>query len=179
VLDESWFHLHTDHEFIWAQPDAKIPERERHIVQSQKVMFTIVWNPGGFHLVNILLKRFKFNASYHVTQILDPLSKWRRTQVGRTNRKLIVHADNARPHTAKKTSRFMEQNSMQRAPHLAYPPDLAPSLFTSLALLSNSCQDVNSQTRTPFFRRSATFWWALKSNLGNRLSPLDGETVPM
>jgi hypothetical protein len=36
MLDESWFYLHTDHELIWAQPDAEIPERERHTVQSQK-----------------------------------------------------------------------------------------------------------------------------------------------
>jgi hypothetical protein len=75
TLDESWFYLHIDHELIWAQPDAEIPERERHTIQSQKVMLTIVWNPGGFHLVNILPKRFKFNASSYATQILDPLSK--------------------------------------------------------------------------------------------------------
>jgi hypothetical protein len=137
TLDESWFYLHTD------QPDAEIPERERHTVQSQKLMLTIVWNPGGFHLVNILPKGFKFNASYYVTQILDPLSKWRRTQVGRTNRKLIVHADNARPHTAKMTSQFMEQNSMQRVPHPAYSPDLAPSdlyLFGCVKQLLSGCQ---------------------------------------
>jgi hypothetical protein len=72
TLDESWFYLHTDHELIWEQPDAEIPERECHTVQSQKVMLTIVWNPGTFHLVNILPKRFKFNANYYVTQILDP-----------------------------------------------------------------------------------------------------------
>jgi hypothetical protein len=30
TLDKSWFYLHTDHELIWAQPDAEIPERERH-----------------------------------------------------------------------------------------------------------------------------------------------------
>jgi hypothetical protein len=68
----------------------------------------MVWNPGDFHLLNILPKGFKFNASYYVTQILDPLSKWRRAHVGRNNRKLIAHADNARPHTAKMTSQFME-----------------------------------------------------------------------
>jgi hypothetical protein len=101
TLDESWSGLHADHELIWAQPDAEIPEKERHTVQYQKVMFTIVWNPGDFHLINILPKGFKFNTSYYVTQILGPLSKWRRTQAGRTNRKLIVRADNARPHTAK------------------------------------------------------------------------------
>jgi hypothetical protein len=75
TVDESWSYLHTDHELIWAQPDAGIPERERHTVQSQKAILTIIWNSGGFHLVNILPKGFKFNASYYVTQILDPLSK--------------------------------------------------------------------------------------------------------
>jgi histone-lysine N-methyltransferase SETMAR len=123
------FYLHTDHKLISAHPDTEIPERERHTVQAQKVMLTIVWNPGGFHLANILPKGFKFNASHYVTQILDPLSKWRRSQVGRTNRQLIVHADNARPHTAKMTSQSMEQNSMQRAAHPPHSPDLAPSDF--------------------------------------------------
>jgi hypothetical protein len=99
TLDESWFYLHTGHEIILAQPDAEIAERERNTVQ--KVMLTIVWNPGSFHLVNTLPKGFKFNASYYVTQILDPLSKWRRTQVECTNRILIVHADDARSHMGK------------------------------------------------------------------------------
>jgi histone-lysine N-methyltransferase SETMAR len=106
-------------------------------------MVTIFWNPGRFHLVNILPKGFKFNASYYVTQILDLLSRWRRTQVGRTNRKLIVHADNARPHTAETTWQFMEQNLMQRAPHPAYSPDLAPSdyyLFGYVKQLLSVCQ---------------------------------------
>jgi histone-lysine N-methyltransferase SETMAR len=143
TIDESWFYLLTDHELIWAQPDAEIPERERHTIQSQKVMLTIVWNPGGFPLVNIFPKGFKFNASYYVTQILDPLSKWRRTQVGGTNRKLTMHADSADPHTAKMTSQFMEQNSMQREPDPAYSPDLAPSdfyFFGYVKQLLSGCQ---------------------------------------
>jgi hypothetical protein len=101
TLDESGFSLDTDQELTWAQAGAKIPKREEHTVQSQKVMLTIIWNPGDFHLVNILPKGFKFNSNYYVIQILDPLSKAQRTQVGRTNQKLIVHADSARPHTAK------------------------------------------------------------------------------
>jgi hypothetical protein len=47
------------------------------------VILTIFWNPHGFNLANILPKGFKFNASHHVTQILGPLSKWRRAQAGR------------------------------------------------------------------------------------------------
>jgi hypothetical protein len=106
-------------------------------------MLTIVWNSGCFHLVNILPKGFKFKPNYYLTQILNSLSRWRRTQVGRTNRKLIMHTDNARPYTAKMASQFMEQNSMPVAPHPAYSPNLAPSdfyLFGYVKQFLSGCQ---------------------------------------
>jgi histone-lysine N-methyltransferase SETMAR len=129
TLDESWLYLNTDHELMWIQPDGEIPERERRTIQSGKVMLTIVWNPSGFHLINVLPKGFKFNASFYVTQILGRLSDWRRTQVERTNRKLWVYADNARPHTATVALQFMQQNAMRRVPYPSYSPDLASSDF--------------------------------------------------
>jgi histone-lysine N-methyltransferase SETMAR len=107
------------------------------------MMLTIVWNPSGFHLINILPKGFKLNASFYVTQILGRLSDSRRTQVGRTNRKLWVHADNARPHTATATLQFMQQNAMRRAPHPPYSPDLALSdfyLFNDIKQLLLECE---------------------------------------
>jgi histone-lysine N-methyltransferase SETMAR len=129
TLDESWFYLHTDHERIWLQPDEPVPERERHTVQSEKMMLTIVWNPNGFHHIDVLPKGLKFNASYYVTHILEPLRNWREAQPDTGNQKLIIHADNARPHTAKMTLEFLVQNGMERAPHPPYSPDLAPSDF--------------------------------------------------
>jgi hypothetical protein len=89
----------------------------------------IVWNPSGFHLINALPKDCKFNANFGVTQVLGPLSVWRRTQLGRTNRKLIVHCDDARPHTARMALDFMERNAMERAPYPSYSPDMALSDF--------------------------------------------------
>jgi hypothetical protein len=129
TLDESWFYISTDHEFIWLRPDEEIPKRERQTVQSEKVMLIIVWNPSGFHLIRVLPKEFKFSAGHYVAQILGPLPGWHRIQVGRTNRKLTVHADNARPHTGKLTLVFMEQNVMKRAPSPPCSPDLAPFDF--------------------------------------------------
>jgi hypothetical protein len=35
VLDESWFYLSADCEFIWLPQDEKVPERERHTIQSK------------------------------------------------------------------------------------------------------------------------------------------------
>jgi histone-lysine N-methyltransferase SETMAR len=43
--------------------------------------------------------------------------------------KLIVHADNARPHTARSSTDFLEVNGMKRDPHPPYSLDLAPSEF--------------------------------------------------
>jgi hypothetical protein len=90
------------------------------MIQSEKVMLTIVWNPPGFHLIGFLSRRAKFNSSHYVTNVLSPLTICHETQVGKTDQKLIVHSDNARSHTAKKALDFLEQNGMERAPHPPY-----------------------------------------------------------
>jgi hypothetical protein len=118
-----------DHEFIWLQADEEVPERGRHTIQSEKVMLTIVWNPTGFHPIDFLSRRAKLNSGHYGTNVLSPLASWRESQVGKTDRKLIVHSDNARPHTAKKALDFLEQNGMERAPHPLFSPDLAPCDF--------------------------------------------------
>jgi hypothetical protein len=51
-----------DYEFVWLPRGEKVPGRERHTVQSKKVMLTIVWNPCGFHLIKVLETGRKFNA---------------------------------------------------------------------------------------------------------------------
>jgi hypothetical protein len=73
TFDESWFYLNMGHELTKFQP---IPEREQRIVQSEKVMLPVVWNPSGSHLIKLPPKWFKFNASYYVTQIPDAFSVW-------------------------------------------------------------------------------------------------------
>jgi hypothetical protein len=81
TLDESWFYLNTDHELIWLPADEKVPEKEGHTVRSAKFMLAIVWNPNGFHLINVLSKGIKFNTSHYITDIFVSLLEWRKTQV--------------------------------------------------------------------------------------------------
>jgi hypothetical protein len=35
TLDESWFYLSTDYEFVWLPRDENVPEKERHTIQSK------------------------------------------------------------------------------------------------------------------------------------------------
>jgi histone-lysine N-methyltransferase SETMAR len=95
-------------------------------------MITIVcvWNPTRFHVIRVLPKGHKFDSSYYQSKMLEPLSEWRSGQAGAAGGTLIIHANNARPHTAAAVSQqFMEENVMERAPHPLYSPDLAPSDF--------------------------------------------------
>jgi transposase len=125
TFDEFWFYFTTDHEPIWLPEGTEAPERECITIQSRKMMVTIVWNHTGFYRIVAFPKGMKFNTDYYISHILDPLAEWRRSQVGGSNRKLHVHADNARPHTAKKVTEFLAGNGMKRAPHPPSSPDLA------------------------------------------------------
>jgi hypothetical protein len=92
-------------------------------------MLIIVWGVTGFHVVKLLPKGGIFNASYYTDEILSEIARWSEAQGGSTNRKLVVHADRARPHTAGSRGRYIEAYGMVRAPHPPYSPDLAPSDF--------------------------------------------------
>jgi hypothetical protein len=64
-----------------------------------------------------------------IAEILEPLSQWRSIEAVGNERKLLVHADNARPHTAKLSTQYFDENRMKSAPHLPCFPDLVPSDF--------------------------------------------------
>jgi hypothetical protein len=73
-------------------------------------MLTTVWNLRGFHLIKVLDKGRKFNAGYYISEILEPLSQWCSAEAAGNKRKLLVHADNARPHTAKLSIQYFNEN---------------------------------------------------------------------
>jgi hypothetical protein len=102
-------------------------ERERQMIQSPESMITVAWNTSGFHVLAALPKGGKFNASYCTDEMLEEIRKWRDTHRTKRTRTLIVHADNARPHTARAFLEYLEANGMEKAPHSPYAPDLAPS----------------------------------------------------
>jgi histone-lysine N-methyltransferase SETMAR len=125
-LDESWFYLWTSHEKFAFKRTSNLQKRVKHMIEERKMMVTIVWNPQGFHLVKTLPKGQKLNIYYYSDRILQPLLENHSTGRGLS---LIIHADSARPHTARKTFKFCRDNRLEMAPHPSYSPDLAPSDF--------------------------------------------------
>jgi hypothetical protein len=79
------------------------PERPRHTIQNPKKMVTIAWNPLGFHILGTLSKGNRFNVEdyrVHIHTELLPLHPHI------DERRLVIHADNARPHVARKCRAF-------------------------------------------------------------------------
>jgi hypothetical protein len=63
-------------------------------------------------------------AAYYIRNILTDIVA-RRGERG--ERRLVVHANNARLHTAKVTRAFYDDNFLRIAPHPSYSPELAPA----------------------------------------------------
>jgi hypothetical protein len=100
------------------------PERARYTIPDRKIMVTIAWNQLGFPLIVAFPKGGTFNAEDYRENILAALTQLQPEDNGR---KIVVHADNARAHTAQKCRTFCEENAVRFAPHPPYSPDLAPS----------------------------------------------------
>jgi hypothetical protein len=86
----------------------------------------MAWNPLGFHLIVALPKGRSFNAEYYRDNVLAALTQFQPEDDGK---KLVVHAYNARAHTAQKCRTFCEENGLRLAAHPPDSPDLAPSDF--------------------------------------------------
>ena len=70
-----------------------------------------------------------FNSEYFINQILEQINCKTSEERETVGQKLILHFDNARPHTSKKVMDYLKENSMIRAPQPPYSPDIAPSDF--------------------------------------------------
>jgi hypothetical protein len=87
---------------------------------------TIAWHLLGFPLIVALPKGRTLNAEYYRENIFAALTQLQPEDDGR---KLVVHADNARAHTAQKCRTFRQENALRLAPHPPYSSDLASSDF--------------------------------------------------
>jgi hypothetical protein len=88
-------------------------------------MMVIVWNPRDFHSITVLDKGRKFPAIHYITERFSPLSERHAFDISETDRKLIVHAPNARPHIARLSVEFIEDDRMQTTPKSRLPHALS------------------------------------------------------
>jgi transposase len=107
-------------------------------------MVTIAWNPLGFHLLDAPPKGSTFNSEcYHVNILAEPRSLCLQFN----GRKLVIHADNVRPHTAQKCQAFCEEKWLCLAGHPPYSHDLAASDFFLFGHIKHCLQGIAFPSR--------------------------------
>jgi hypothetical protein len=108
-----------------------------------------------FYIVDPLPKGESFNATYYIENILQPILEYC-LKSGLCQ--LLIHADNDRSHTIRKSRTFCESNSLWIAPHLLYSSDLTSSNFFFSAISSTSWRELHPIRKTGFFLKLTIFW---------------------
>jgi hypothetical protein len=106
-----------------------------------------------FHLIKVLEKDRKFNSGYYIAHILEPLSQWRSIGTAGNERKLLVHADNARPHTVKSSTQYFNKNQMKSAHILHTPLISGRRTFISSGLSRDVSQASHSRMQISFLQQ--------------------------
>jgi hypothetical protein len=123
---------------LWISSLENAPDVPNRTIATGKDMVTVFWNPDGFHVVTILPKGASFNTAWFTDGNLVPL----RDQFfpgGRRpgQRKLMVHVDNASPHTGQMTRNFFMNNGFRKLAHPPHSPDITPSEFCLFGKVKN------------------------------------------
>jgi hypothetical protein len=66
-------YLSAERELIWLAPGETVPERERYMTQSPKLMAVVAWNITGFQVLATLPTGTKFNIRYYTSEILEQI----------------------------------------------------------------------------------------------------------
>jgi hypothetical protein len=106
-------------------------------------MMTVVGNPHGFNLVSVLPKGQKGTSQYCVDHIIPEIGA---LCDARDRRKLVVHADNAKPHVGKRVKQYLDENGLRGAPYPLYSSDIAPSDFSLFGHVKRMLQETEFQT---------------------------------
>jgi [histone H3]-lysine36 N-dimethyltransferase SETMAR len=129
--DESWAHYYEPEtkrqSMQWHHLGSPSPKKFKCSASAGKVMITVFWDNRGVLFVDFLPKGQTIDSD----QYQKPLKQLAcAIRVKRPDQKdIILHHDNARPHTARATVAAIAAKGWTVLPHPAYSPDLAPSDF--------------------------------------------------
>jgi len=132
IGDKTWiYHCHPESKrqsMEWRHPSSPAQKKFKRQPSTKKVMLTLFWDMYGPILVYFQVHGQTVNSTNYCEMLRNELKpaicKKRR---GMLSKKVILHHDNARPHTAAATVETVQQMGFELLQHHPYSPDLAPS----------------------------------------------------
>ena len=132
--DETWVYYYdtpsNKEAKLWVIEDESIPTMAKREMHVKKVMYAVFFRSNGLVKIVKLPKGQRVTAHWYSTvclpQVFDAIRE-DRPKSGLKN--IVLHHDNARPHTAALTREFLEDNGVVLLTQPPYSPDLAPCDF--------------------------------------------------
>jgi hypothetical protein len=84
------------------------------MIASPVLMLLVVWNPAGFHVVDVLSNGGNLCPEYHMPHIMDILFVVLQPDEQHPFRKLFIQADNAHVHTSKLSDEYSESRCFRQ-----------------------------------------------------------------
>jgi histone-lysine N-methyltransferase SETMAR len=94
-----------------------------------KVILTVFWDFQGVLLANFQKRGKNVNSASYCVVLLKLQDAIHRKLIGQLVRRVLLHHDNSRPHTARTTQNRIQELQWELLEHLSYSLDLAPSDF--------------------------------------------------
>jgi hypothetical protein len=128
--DEWWFVLFYSPRRMWTLTRDDVGTKPRSDVHTKKVMFPVIWNPLGFHVIDKLPTGAKTDSDYFTTSLLRSCEQ-KVFPTGRNPyaKRLTIHVDNFSIQTSRTTEEYIRQHNVIRIQHPPYSPDCAPGDF--------------------------------------------------
>jgi histone-lysine N-methyltransferase SETMAR len=136
--DESWMYWDNNIRGMWAEDRADVPMNAKRTVSSKKTMVSVYFSRQGIISIEFLPRKQKYNSLFFTETILpsieDKLAE-RRPEL--RARGAHLHIDNAKPHTARRSTEEIRRMGINQVPQPPYSPDLAPCDFFLFGYLKN------------------------------------------
>jgi hypothetical protein len=106
-----------------------MPEILKQIIQSEKCLISIILGSTGIKSLLSVPKGMKHNTTFFIESVVpDSVEHICQESQRETSRGIVVHLDNARPHS-RKSQAALTATTARRIPAPIYSPYLSPSKF--------------------------------------------------
>lgn len=151
TTDETWLPFFTpdtkEGSKEWLKKGATPPLKAKTSPMHRKIMMTAFWDEDGIIHIDFLPDGETINSDYYCRVLEDVHHHLRQRRRGKKSRGILLHQDNARPHTARRTMEKIDQLRWKLISHPPYSPDLAPSDYALFPHMKNFLRGRRFATR--------------------------------
>jgi histone-lysine N-methyltransferase SETMAR len=174
---EAWIHHfepETKRESMdWHYTNFSRKKRFKVIPSASKIMATVFWDCERVILINMLPRGQSINSDVYVETLKK---RFRRVCPHKDVTKVLLHQDNARPHTSLHTREAITKIQWTALPHPPYSPDLAPSDYHLFSPFKDAVRGKKFEGAEKFvsevkmWLRQRTAGWYREGNTGSHIS---------